>query len=134
MGINETTKNINQLGAVFLAIHRAIINHKLGDSFNFKLFVILFHLFRLLAAAKASGMNSRIERIGRLSILWDERLGSGRFGSVFPGKCKDVQEGVAVKRMEKKKINIDTSLYLKAKRHPNIIGYYETETMDDELV
>ena len=61
----------------------------------------------------------------------DERLGSGRFGSVFPAKLKDVEEEVAVKKMKKKEILVDSSLYRKANGHPNVIGYYGTECSKD---
>ena len=74
--------------------------------------------------------------ISRLSIFSDERLGSGRFGSVFPGKLKHVEEEIAVKKMKKKEVLVDFSLYRKADGHPNVIGYYGTEcsTDADELM
>ena len=71
-----------------------------------------------------------MEKVGQLSILLAERLGTGRFGSVFQGKFTNVAEEVAIKKMEKKKVQVDSSFYIKANGYPNIIGYYGTETMD----
>jgi len=76
-------------------------------------------------------MSSRVTEIGQLSIFRDERLGSGRFGSVFPGKFKDIEEEIAVKKMKKKEVVIDFSLYRKVNGHPNVIGYYGTECSTD---
>lgn len=78
-------------------------------------------------------MNSPVERtIGRLSLLLDEKLGSGRFGSVFPGRLKDVEEEVAIKKMEKSKILIDSNIYVKLNGKPNVIGYYGTDYSTDD--
>ena len=53
-----------------------------------------------------------------------KELGSGRFGAVILGKFKDFNEEVAIKKMEKKKVQVDSSLYLKANGQLNIINYY----------
>ena len=74
--------------------------------------------------------------ISRLSLLRDESLGSGRFGTVFPGKLKDVKEEVAIKKMAKIQVQVDTSLYFKLNGQPNVIGYYGIaySTKDDEFM
>ena len=78
-------------------------------------------------------MTSSAEKIGtHFSILRAERLGIGRFGTVFPGKLKDVAEEVAIKRMEKTNVRVDFGLYVKANEHPNIITYYGTDYSRDE--
>ena len=84
----------------------------------------------------SAGMNSRVEKIGRLSLLRDERLESGRYGSVFPGKCQGVEEEVAIKRIKKKdNIRIDSNLYIMAKGQRNIINYYAADySMSDEFM
>ena len=72
-------------------------------------------------------MSSAVKDIGWLNIFRDERLGSGRFGRVFTGKLKFVALDIAVKRMKKKLVKVDSNLYLKANEHPNVIGYYGIE-------
>ena len=72
-------------------------------------------------------MMSPMAKIGQLSILCAESLGSGHFGSVFPGKITNVVEEVAIKRMKKDEIEIDSSLYTRANGQPNVIGYYDTD-------
>ena len=75
------------------------------------------------------------ENIDELSIFRSERLGTGRFGTVFPGKIKNVTEEIAFKRMEKKKVRVVSSLYIKANECLNIVNYYGThESKDDEFV
>jgi len=70
-----------------------------------------------------------------MSIFRSERLGTGRFGTVFPGKIKNATEEIAVKRMEKRKIRVVSSLYIKANECPNIVNYYGThESKDGEFV
>ncbi len=74
--------------------------------------------------------------ISRLSLLRDESLGSGRFGTVFPGKLKDVAEEVAIKKMAKIQVKVETSLYSKSNGQPNLIGYYGIaySSKDDEFM
>ena len=60
-----------------------------------------------------------------------KELGSGRFSAVILGKFKDFIEEVAIKKMEKKKAQVDSSVYLKANGQLNIINYYGTESTDD---
>ena len=75
---------------------------------------------------------NRVEVVGNnLSIFRAESVGYGRFGTVFPGKIKDVKEEVAIKRMEKKKVRVDSSLYLKTNGNPNIVNYYGTDYSTD---
>ena len=77
-------------------------------------------------------MTSSVEKIGtNFSIFCTERIGIGRFGTVFPGKLKDVVEEVAIKRMEKTKVRVDFGLYVKRNEHPNIITYYGTDYSRD---
>lgn len=64
----------------------------------------------LLSLRIVKGMKSHVEEIGQIIILLDERLGSGRFGSVFPVKSKGVTEEIEIKKIEKKKVNVDSSL------------------------
>ena len=71
-------------------------------------------------------MSSAVD-IGRLNIFRAERLGSGRFGRVFTGKFKCFTEEIAIKRMRKRIVKVDSNLYLKANEHPNVIGYYGIE-------
>jgi len=81
-------------------------------------------------------MNSIVEKVGRLTIFRAERLGTGRFGSVFPGKIKGFVEEVAIKLMEKKKFQIDSNLYVQVNQNPNLIRYYGTDysTEDDKFM
>ena len=76
-------------------------------------------------------MNRDMNNSSRLKILFAEKLGSGRFGSVFPGRLKNFTEEVVIKRMERENIRIDSSVYRKAKGQPNVIGYYGTNSTDD---
>ena len=71
-----------------------------------------------------------MEKIGQLSFCQDDLLRRGRFGSVHEGKFKDCIK-VAVKRMRKKDIQVDSNVYLKASGHPNIVDYYGTGESDN---
>jgi len=76
-----------------------------------------------------------MENIGRMSFFSAESLGSGRFGTVYPGKFQDFDEEVAIKKMRKKKVQVDSNLYVKTNGQQNIINYYGTEiTEQDEFV
>ena len=73
--------------------------------------------------------NDKVEQVGELSVFRAERLGSGRFDTiVFMGKHNErtAPEDLAVKKMDKGKIQIDSSLYIKANGQPNVIKYYGT--------
>jgi serine/threonine protein kinase len=76
------------------------------------------------------------ENIGsQLSIFRNERLGAGRFGTVFPGQINKITEEVAIKKMQKEKVRVDSSLYLKLNECPNVVNYYGThELKDDEFM
>jgi len=74
-------------------------------------------------------MNGTVEKIGELSVFHAERLGTGRFGTaVFIRNYNEgiAAEDVAVKRMEKDTIQIDSSVYIRANGQPNVIKYYNT--------
>ena len=73
-----------------------------------------------------------VEEIGQSTVFLKERLGFGRFGSAFAGKLKHVAEEVAIKKMIKGNIQIDSSLYVKTIGQPNVIGYYGTEHSTDD--
>ena len=76
-----------------------------------------------------------MENIGRMSFSSAERLGSGRFGTVYPGKFQDFDEEVAIKKRWKKNVQVDSNLYVKTNGQQNIINYYGTEiTEQDEFV
>ena len=77
-------------------------------------------------------MNSRVKRLGKMSIFLAESLGTGRFGSVFPGKLKDVREEVAIKKMWKERIQIDSNVYVKLNGKSNVIKYYGTDESTDD--
>ncbi len=77
-------------------------------------------------------MNSRLKRFGKMSIFLAESLGTGRFGSVFPGKLKDVREEIAIKKMEKERIQIDSNVYIKLNGQSNVIKYYGTDESTDD--
>ena len=68
-----------------------------------------------------------VQKIGCMNIFSAERLGTGRFGAVFPGKIKDVVEEVVIKRMKKDNIQVDSSVYVKTNGQSNIIGYFGTD-------
>ena len=74
-------------------------------------------------------ISGKIERVGELSVFHTQKLGLGRFGTaVFMGKHNErtAAEEVAVKKMDKGKIQIDSSLYLRANGQQNVIKYYST--------
>ena len=71
--------------------------------------------------------------IGHLSICRTKYLGSGRFGKVFPCKYKGVVD-VAVKRMEKELVQVDSNLLLMTIGHPNIVNYFDTDETDPEFI
>ena len=78
-------------------------------------------------------MKSRTEQtVSELSVFQNfqaKRLGLGRFGTaVFMVKYNDgiAVDDVAVKRMEKDKVQIDSSFYRRANGQPNVIKYYCT--------
>jgi len=74
-------------------------------------------------------ISSKMERVGEMSVFHTQKLGLGRFGTaVFIGKYNErtVAEDVAVKKMVKGKIQIDSSLYLRANGQQNVIKYYGT--------
>ena len=77
-------------------------------------------------------MNSRVKRLGKMSIFLAESLRTGRFGSVFPGKLKDVREEVAIKKMWKERIQIDSNVYVKLNGKSNVIKYYGTDESTDD--
>ena len=70
---------------------------------------------------------------GQLSICRSKCLGSGRFGKVFPGRFKDAVD-VAVKRIEKELVQVDSNLLLTVNGHPNIRNYYDTDETDPEFM
>lgn len=71
-----------------------------------------------------------VQKIGRMNIFSAERLGTGRFGTVFPGKIKDVVEEIVIKRMKKDNIQVDSSHYVKTNGQSNIIEYYGIDESD----
>ena len=75
-------------------------------------------------------MDGIVEKVGQLSIFRAERIGTGRFATVFPGKFQDVSKEIVIKMMEKKKVQVDSILYLKANGKPNIINYYGIDSTD----
>ena len=77
-------------------------------------------------------MNMEKVELGHLSICRKKHLGSGRFGKVFPGQLNDTVD-VAVKRMEKGLVQVDTKL-VSSIVHPNIINYYGTDETDFEFM
>lgn len=81
-------------------------------------------------------MNGTSEKIDELSVFHAERLGTGRFGyGVFMGKYNQgiAAEDVAVKRVEKDQIKIDSILYLKANGQQNVVKYYGTHETDPKF-
>ena len=48
-------------------------------------------------------------------------------------KLKDVEEEVAIKKMMRRNVRIDSSLYVKINGQPNVINYYgiDDSTYDD---
>ena len=92
----------------------------------------IFIVFK--TATIASGMNDPVENVvDQLRTLRDERLGSGRYGSVFPGKFLHFPKEVAIKKMEKTKVRVDSRLYVKLNGQPNVIGYYGSSNSTDDL-
>ena len=78
---------------------------------------------------KKSKMEQTVSELSVFQVFQAKRLGSGRFGTaVFMGKYNDgiAIDDVAVKRMEKDKILIDSSFYRRANGKPNVIKYYGT--------
>lgn len=74
-----------------------------------------------------------IEKIGKLSLDREQRLGKGCFGTVFCGKYGKNKIDVAIKRLDKVDVLFDLSAYRKAEGHPNIIRYYCTKRKDVEF-
>ena len=70
------------------------------------------------------------EQIGLLSLSKSEVLGTGCNSTVFKG-CFINTIDVAIKRVEKSFIHVESNQLLKAALHPNIIRYYATE--DDHI-
>ena len=72
-----------------------------------------------------------MEKIGKLNINRSHVLGKGRFGRVFFGNY--LGKDVAIKRAEKESTQVDTTIFLNAQGHPNIIHhYYIKENKDPE--
>ena len=71
-----------------------------------------------------------MEKIGKLSFAPDDNwVRRGRFGTVFAGRFNSSIK-VAVKRMIKKDIQVDSGIYL-ASGHQNIVDYYGTGEWDN---
>jgi len=80
--------------------------------------------------------NKHADKIGpSINFCGNERLGSGRFGPVFFGRFTDISQNldVAIKRMRSDKMQVDSSLYVKANGKQNIIKYYGTHCSLDEF-
>ena len=72
-----------------------------------------------------------MEKIGKLSFAPEDNwVRRGRFGTDFVGRFNSLIK-VAVKRMRKKDIQVDSSVYLKASGHQNIVSYYGTGEWDN---
>ena len=79
-----------------------------------------------------SGM--QMEIIGHLSYRKAYHLGTGKYGKVFHGQYKNAIP-VAIKRMEKGRMKVDSIIYNIANGHPNIIHYFYTnEDADFEFL
>ena len=52
-------------------------------------------------------MDGIVEKVGQLSIFRAERLGTGRFATVFPGKFQDVSKEIVIVRAPKGAFIID---------------------------
>jgi hypothetical protein len=80
-------------------------------------------------------MTRQLEKIGQLSFSRADCLGSGRFGKVFIGKLTsdDGVIDVAIKRMEKEKIIVESIILPKVNGHPNVINYYTIDESDVEF-
>ena len=74
-----------------------------------------------------------MEKIGELTFFRSDLIGSGRFGWVFRGKLTDAVD-VAVKRIEKRLVHVESKDYLMAHKHPNIIRYFATKHKDVEFL
>ena len=70
------------------------------------------------------------EPIGLLSVSKSEVLGIGCNATVFKGHFMSAID-VAIKRVKKSFIRVESNQLLKAALHPNIIRYYATE--DDHI-
>jgi serine/threonine protein kinase len=70
------------------------------------------------------------KQVGLLSLFKSEVLGKGCNGTVFRGHFLSTID-VAIKRVDKSFIRVESNLLLKAALHPNIIRYYATE--DDHI-
>jgi hypothetical protein len=73
-----------------------------------------------------------MERIGKLTFNRADLIGSGKYGSVFRGTYKDAVN-VAIKRLDKRNTKIDSTLYIKAHEHQNIIQYISICNKDVEF-
>ena len=73
-----------------------------------------------------------MEKIGKLTFSRADLIGSGKYGSVFRGTYLNAVD-VAIKRLDKSHTKIDSTLYLKAHEHQNIIQYFCVNNKDVEF-
>lgn len=72
-------------------------------------------------------------KIGKLSFSRENRLGVGRFSSVFNGTFENTKS-VAIKRLLKYQSRVDFHLLMNVGCHPNILQYCCIEQEDVEFM
>ena len=73
-----------------------------------------------------------MEKIGKLTLNRADLIGSEKYGYVFRGTYLNAVN-VAIQRLDKSQTKIDSTLYLKANEHQNIIQYFCVNNKDVEF-
>lgn len=81
----------------------------------------------------ANQSGAHIVSIGKLNLDRKDRIGFGKYSSVFKGKFED-KKTVAIKRLQKHQSRVDSHLLSNGGGHPYILAYFCIEDIDVEFM
>ena len=93
---------------------------------------VVIYNFSVKSRFKAMAKQLEVS-VGKLSFYRENRLGLGKYSSVFKGKFED-KKTVAIKRLLKDQSRVDSHLLLNGGGHPNILPYNCIEEADVEFM
>ena len=74
-----------------------------------------------------------VKSIGKLSFHRTQVLGVGSYGTVYRGQFEETIDVIAVKRMDKSRLNSDFEIkeFPQIPLHPNVVRFYHFEEDGD---